>query len=153
MINCFKKIKKYKNIFLNYYNSLNDNKLFAGFIILMMNICTRYEALELSKSQTYYIKHIFGKPIMIFAILWIGTRDIFISLIFTIIFMVTSEYLFNDESKYCIIPENCKPNENKIITKKQINDAVHLLKEARKQKKIKDEDKTIENVLYKENFI
>jgi len=146
-------MKKYKNIFLNYYYCLNDNKLFAGFIILMMNICTRYETLELSRSQTYYIKNIFGKPIMVFAILWIGTRDIFISLIFTVIFMIATEYLFNDESKYCIIPENCKPNENIIITKKQINDAVYLLKEARKQKKINGDDKTIDNTLYKENFI
>ena len=44
-------MNKYKERFLKFYFSLNDNKLFAGFIILLMNICTRYETLELSKTQ------------------------------------------------------------------------------------------------------
>lgn len=148
-----KKMNKYKERFLKFYFSLNDNKLFAGFIILLMNICTRYETLELSKTQEYYIKHLFGKPIMIFAVLWIGTRDILIALIFTTLFVLMTDYIFNEQSKYCIIPSHCKVKEDNVITKKQVNDAIYILKQARKQKEIKEEDEEIENTLYKENFI
>jgi len=43
---------------MDYYDSLNNNKIFAGVIILIMNICSRYATLELSKSQEYYVKYI-----------------------------------------------------------------------------------------------
>ena len=142
--------KKYS--FMDYYDSLNNNKIFAGVIILIMNICSRYATLELSKSQEYYVKHIFGKQLLLFAIIWMGTRDIIISIILTIIFLILADYLLNDQSKYCIIPSNCKVNDlSGNITQKDINDSIRILKIAHSQKKTKDEN--IENTLYKENFI
>jgi len=146
-----------KNItkgFLDYYRALNENKVFAGFIILILNISTRYATLELSKSQEYYVKYIFGKQLLLFAIIWMGTRDIIISIVLTIIFLIFADYLFNDESLYCIIPSRCKVTEySGKINQKDINDAIHLLKHAHKQSSQKKNDYIIEHTLYKENFI
>lgn len=142
--------KKYS--FMDYYDSLNNNKIFAGVIILIMNICSRYATLELSKSQEYYVKYIFGKHLLLFAIIWMGTRDIIISIVLTIVFLILADYLLNDQSKYCIIPSNCKVEDfSGNITQKDINDSIQLLKRAHSQKKNKDSN--IENTLYKENFI
>jgi hypothetical protein len=143
---------KKKDCFMDYYNSLNNNKIFAGVIILIMNISSRYATLELSKSQEYYVKYIFGKQLLLFAIIWIGTRDIFISLVLTIVFLLLANYLLNDQSKYCIIPSNCKvPPDSETITEKDINDSIRILKIAHSKKKTNDS--IIENTLYKENFI
>lgn len=142
--------KKYS--FMDYYDSLNNNKIFAGVIILVMNICSRYATLELSKSQEYYVKYIFGKHLLLFAIIWMGTRDIIISIILTIVFLILADYLLNDQSKYCIIPSNCKVEDfSGNITQKDINDSIQILKKAHSQKKNRDAD--IENTLFKENFI
>ena len=142
--------KKYS--FMDYYNSLNNNKIFAGVIILIMNICSRYATLELSKSQEYYVKYIFGKQLLLFAIIWIGTRDIIISIVLTILFLILADYLLNDQSKYCIIPSNCKVEDfSGNITQKDINDSISILKKAHALKR--DKSSLIEKTLFKENFI
>lgn len=142
--------KKYS--FMDYYNSLNNNKIFAGVIILIMNICSRYATLELSKSQEYYVKYVFGKQLLLFAIIWIGTRDIMISIVLTILFLILADYLLNDQSKYCIIPSNCKVEDfSGNITQKDINDSIDILKKAHALKR--DKSSLIEKTLFKENFI
>ena len=138
---------------------LNDNKFFAGIIMLTMNIGSKYISIELSKTQENYIKYSLGRQILIFAVLWMGTRDIVTSLILTVIFILFADYLFNEHSQYCIIPDHYKElnitmdTSNNKVTQKEVNDAIQVLKLARKLKKDKNEDDLIENKLYKENFI
>ena len=153
-----KKSKKFKN-FIDIVNVLNDNKYFAGIIMLTMNIGSKYISIELSKTQENYIKYSLGRQILIFAVLWMGTRDIVTSLILTVIFILFADYLFNEHSQYCIIPDHYKElnitmdTSNNKVTQKEVNDAIQVLKLARKLKKDKKEDDLIENKLYKENFI
>ena len=150
--------KKDKSIFSN-LKFLNDSKFFAGLVILTMNIGSKYISVELSKTQENYIKYSLGRQILIFAIIWMGTRDIVTSLIMTILFILFADYLFNEHSKYCIIPDKYKEltmaidPEKTNVTQKEVNDAIHILKLAHKLKKDKDENLDIENTLYKENFI
>jgi len=150
--------KKDKSIFSN-LKLLNDSKFFAGLIILTMNIGSKYISVELSKTQENYIKYSLGRQILIFAIIWMGTRDIVTSLIMTILFILFADYLFNEHSKYCIIPDQYKELTMAIdpkktnVTQKEVNDAIHVLKLAHKLKKDKDDNLNIENTLYKENFI
>jgi hypothetical protein len=150
--------KKEKSIFAG-LNILNDSKFFAGLVILVMNIGSKYISVELSKTQENYIKYSLGRQILIFAIIWMGTRDIVTSLIMTIIFIMFADYLFNEHSKYCIIPDQYKELnmavdvEKTKVTQKEVNDAIQVLKLAHKLKKDKDDNKNIENTLYKENFI
>jgi hypothetical protein len=157
-------IKKNKNEnlggkFYRLISILNDNKFFAGIIMLIMNVGSKYLTIELSKTQENYIKYSLGRQIIIFSILWVGTRDIAISLILTILFVVSADYLFNENSKYCIIPEHYKELRDEIgkdlVTQKDVNDAINTLKKARKIKENKDcqEEDLINNTLYKENFI
>jgi len=94
--------------FLSLLKTLNDNKFFAGIIMLIMNIGSKYISIELSKTQENYIKYSLGRQILIFAVLWMGTRDIVTALILTIAFILFADYLFNEHSTYCIIPEKYK---------------------------------------------
>lgn len=151
-------MKKDKSIFSG-LKILNDSKFFAGLVILIMNIGSKYITVDLSKTQENYIKYSLGRQILIFAIIWMGTRDIVTSLIMTIIFILFADYLFNEHSRYCIIPDQYKEltidadGEINRVTQKEVNDAIKVLKLARKLKKDKDDNSNIENTLYKENFI
>jgi hypothetical protein len=76
----------------------------------------------------------------------------------TVIFILFADYLFNEHSKYCIIPDKYKElnitldtTHNK-VTQKEVNDAIEVLKRARINKKNKEND-GLENKLFKENFI
>ena len=145
-----KSIKPKKSIY-GYLSILNDNKFFAGVIMLTMNIGSKYVSIELSKTQENYVKYSLGRQILVFAILWMGTRDIFASLVLTAIFIILADYLFNENSKYCIIPEKYKELEDKIVTTNEVNNAINTLKIAQKNKNA--DDPQINNILYKENFI
>jgi hypothetical protein len=146
-----KKTDKPKKGIYRYLSILNDNKFFAGIIMLTMNIGSKYVSIELSKTQENYVKYSLGRQILVFAILWMGTRDIFASLVLTAIFIVLADYLFNENSKYCIIPEKYKELEDKVVTTNEVNDAINTLKIAQKNKN--SDDPQINNILYKENFI
>ena len=100
-------MKKQKSIFSN-LKMLNDSKFFAGIIILTMNIGSKYIVVELSRTQESFLKYTLGRLLLIFSILWIGTRDIVISLLLTAVFVLLVDYLFNENSRYCIIPEKYK---------------------------------------------
>jgi hypothetical protein len=145
--------------FISLLKTLNDNKFFAGIIMLIMNVGSKYISIELSKTQENYIKYSLGRQILIFAVLWMGTRDIVTALILTIAFILFADYLFNEHSQYCIIPEKYKElnivldTEENRVTQKEVNDAIKILKTARKLKKNKEKDDILENKLYKENFI
>ena len=86
----------------NYLGYLNNSKFFAGLVMIMLNIGSKYVTIELSKSQEAYLKNSVGRQLLIFAISWMGSRDILIALALTAIFTVLTDHLFNEESPMCI---------------------------------------------------
>jgi hypothetical protein len=90
----------------NKIQTINNSKIFAGLMIITLNIASRFVQINLSKTMEAYLKYTFSKQILVFAITWVGTRDIYIACLITIIFIVCSEYLFNENSKLCCLPES-----------------------------------------------
>jgi hypothetical protein len=151
-----KNAKPPKNVFLKTLYSLNDSKFFAGIVMLVMNIGSKYAVVELSHTQESFMKYTLGRLLLIFSILWIGTRDIFISLLLTAVFVLLVDYLFNENSRYCIIPEKYKELREELgerVTQQEVNQAIYTLKKARNLKEKSEQDDLIQNTLYKENFI
>ena len=68
------------NEVFNYLGYLNNSKFFAGLVMIMLNIGSKYVTIELSKSQEAYLKNSVGRQLLIFAISWMGSRDILIAL-------------------------------------------------------------------------
>jgi len=132
----FKFFEKYK--LTDSINNLNTNKLLAGFIMIAMNISSRYIDLKLTKGQELLLKNI-GREVLIFIIAFINTKDIIISSIVTIVFIILANFLLNEESDYNILPSKYKnlsqiTNTNdKIISENEINDAYEILKKAKHQ--------------------
>lgn len=121
--------------------SINNSKFFAGLMILIVNIGSRYVTFRFSKSQEEYIKNKIAREILIFAIVWMATRDLFISIIMTASFIILADYLFNENSKFCVMPEKFKniqylidTNHDNIITDEEIKQAEEVLRKAKIQK-------------------
>jgi len=120
--------------------SLNNSKFFAGLVMIMLNIGSKYITIELSKTQEEYLKNHVARQILIFSISWMGTRDILMSLALTAIFVVMTEFLFNENSKFCVIPLEYRKykdvldlNGDGVVTPDEIKKAEELLKKAKKQ--------------------
>ena len=100
--------KTMKKLFykLNEHVSLvNNSKLFAG-LIITLNFASKFVTIKLSKSVEAYLKFTFSKQILVFAMAWMGTRDIYIALFITVVFTMCIEFLFNEESQFCLLPES-----------------------------------------------
>jgi len=132
----------------NAFMSVNNSKLFAGIIMILMNIGSKYITVKFSKSQEAYLRNYVGREILIFAVCWMGTKDIYMSLMLTAAFFVLSQHLFNEESAYCVLPQKYRELHKMVdadgdgeISQKEINEAVRVLKQAKSQKTSTDREK------------
>lgn len=96
------------NRFLQYIHQnvtvLNNSKIFAGIMIIVLQISSRFVTIKLSKTMESYLKYTFSRQVLIFAIAWMGTRDIYIALTITILFSIIMDVLLNEECSYCVLP-------------------------------------------------
>ena len=120
--------------------AMNQSKLFAGLIIIILNISSKFVTIRLSKSIEGYLKYTFSRDILVFAMAWMGTRDIYTALFITLIFTICANFLFNEQSQFCCLPESFVTQHSEAfdsqqpeITSQQIADAVALLANAQKQ--------------------
>ena len=120
--------------------SLNSNKYFAGLVMIMLNIGSKYITIKLSKTQEGYLKSSIARQILIFSIIWMGTKDIFISLTLTAAFYVLTNHLFNENSKMCVLPAKWQRIQNALdtnndgrVSDKEIDRALKVLEKARRE--------------------
>ena len=115
--------------------------IISGIMMICLNIGSRYIQINLDESTESYIKYALTKEILVFTISWMATRNIYMALMLTAVFVVLADYILNEKSKYCLLPKSfIKTRQasellhNKIITDKEINDATELLEKAKIQK-------------------
>lgn len=125
-------------------NSLNNSKFFAGLIMIMLNIGSKYVTIKLSKTQEQFLQNSIARQILIFSIIWMGTRDVIMSLLLTASFVVMTDYLFNENSSFCIVPENMRAlnehidiNDDNIVSESELNNALKILEKAKNREKKK----------------
>ena len=135
-----------------FLGKINNSKLFAGFVMILLNIGSRFVKIDVSKSQEKYLKKSLGRHLMIFAVSWLGTRDVLVALTITAIFNVLIGYLLNENSRFCIIPHKHREFEDVLdlngdgeISEDEINKAVEILQKAKKTDKHKEMLKNIKH--------
>jgi hypothetical protein len=139
-----------KNVFNSFHDNLmavNNSKIFAGLVIITLNIASKFTTIKLSKTMEAFLKYTFSRNILIFAMAWMGTRDIYMALLITILVVFALNHLLNEESALCCLPEHFTEYHttlynDDVVTAQQIEDAKEVLKRAKKQKKMKHETGT-----------
>ena len=120
---------------------LNSSKYFAGLVMILLNVGSKFITIQFSKSTEEYLKLSITKQILVFSMAWMGTRDIYTALGLTAIFTVLSDYLFNEESSCCIVPHKYRvlhrlmdTNKDGKITSTEIAAANAVLEKAKREK-------------------
>ena len=85
---------------------LNTNKYFTGIMMILLNIGSRYVAMDLSETQQRILSSVWVRRALVFTIVFIATRDIKVSLLLTLMFVILISGLFNGKSRYCILPKS-----------------------------------------------
>jgi hypothetical protein len=125
---------------------LNSSKFFAGVIMIMLNVGSKFISIQFSKSTEEYLKYSISKQLLVFAMAWMGTRDIYTALALTAIFVILSDHLFNEESKLCVVPQEYRvlnkvidANSDGKVTESEVNQALAVLEKAKKEKQLREQ--------------
>jgi len=120
--------------------ALNKSTYFLAFMILILNIGSKYLDLKIGYTMQKLLATTTMKILIIFTMIYTATRDIYISLGISIVFLFLTEYILHEESNLCLIPHKyrCyKPVAQKHakspydITEKEVNDAIQVLTKAK----------------------
>ena len=114
--------------------------------MILLNIGSKFITIQFSKSTEEYMKWSVSKQLLVFAMAWMGTRDIYTALGLTAVFTILSEYLFNEESNLCIVPHKYRvlhklvdTNEDGVVTEPELAAAIAVLEKAKREKQRKEQ--------------
>jgi hypothetical protein len=141
---------------ISYVNShvmyLNNSKFFAGVIMILLNVGSKFMSIQFSKSTEEYMKFTLSKQLLVFAMAWMGTRDIYVALGLTAVFTILSEHLFNEESSLCVVPHDYRvlhklvdTNSDGDVSETEIASAIAVLEKAKREKQRKQQKEAFTN--------
>jgi hypothetical protein len=131
---------------------LNNSKFFAGVVMILLNIGSKFITIQFSKSTEEYMKYTVSKQLLVFSMAWMGTRDIYTALGLTAVFTILSDYAFNEESSLCVVPPKYRvlhklidTNEDGNVTETELSAAVAVLEKAKREKQRKAQKEAYSN--------
>jgi len=133
----------------DFVKPLNDNKFLLAIVMMFLNISSKYIDFGFSKTQEHALRNGIAREILIFCVLFVGTRDIVISTTLTLLFFISIEYLFNEDSKYCVCPQHFNRMKEVMqqkeghVTETELNAALETLKKAEKNNQLDRQNKFI----------
>jgi hypothetical protein len=137
-----KKPLSLSSIFANlndHVTNLNNSKIFAGVMIVILNVASKFVNFKFGSTTEKYLKYTFSRQILVFAMTWMGTRDIYIATGMTLVFILFFDFLFNEDSSLCILPEKMKEyyqgldDEENTVDEKQYAQAIVTIEKYKNQ--------------------
>ena len=80
----------------------NTNPYFIGIMMLILNLGGRFISLEVTKKQEQFLQHPWVRRVLIFTVLFVATRNIWVAFWTTVTVVLLLGYLFNENSSLCI---------------------------------------------------
>jgi hypothetical protein len=82
--------------------SINSSPYFIGLMMLCLNLGGRFIALEVTKAQEQFLQNPWVRRSLIFAMIFMGTRNVLVAFWMTLVIVLFIGYLFNENSSLCI---------------------------------------------------
>jgi hypothetical protein len=130
-----------KHLNTAYLRHINESKFVIGIAMILLNVGSKYVDFKFTKSQEQLLRNGIAREILIFTIVFMGTRDILYAIILTAAFIILSEHVFNEQSPYCLVSDKFKKisalidtNNDGIVTPEEEAKALIVLKKAEKNR-------------------
>ena len=82
---------------------INMNPYLLGFAYILLNLGGRFMVLSVTPAQEAFLQNIVFRPLLLYAIMFIGTRNLVVAFWLTLVVMVTLHYLLNEESEWYLL--------------------------------------------------
>jgi hypothetical protein len=81
---------------------VNHNPYFIGLMMLLLNLGGRFISLEVTKQQEQFLQLPWVRRILIFTVLFVATRNLWVAFWMTLVVVLFLGYLFNENSSLCL---------------------------------------------------
>ena len=89
--------------FLVIFHEMNMNPYILGLAYIILNLGGRFMTLSLTPGQEAFMQNILFRPLLLFIIMFIGTRNLVVSFWLTLLILVCLNYLFNENSSWFLL--------------------------------------------------
>jgi hypothetical protein len=80
----------------------NNNPYFIGMMMLILNLGGRFISLEVTKKQEQFLQQPWVRRVLIFTVLFVATRNLWVAFWTTVVVILFLGYLFNENSSLCL---------------------------------------------------
>lgn len=94
------------------FESLNENKLLVGLVLIFLNIGSKFIVIELSETQKQLLSNTILRQVLVFCVAFAGTRDVMMSLLLTAIFVILVDGVLHEDSPISLVPKLVKPQKD-----------------------------------------
>lgn len=99
--------------------SLNSSRIIGAFLMFVMNIGSKYIAKDVPLAVDIIFDNFWARMFVVLCIAFISTRDIMVSLLITLLYILIFAYLLNDNSASCIMRDTIVEYKEKLKKFKQ----------------------------------
>jgi len=89
------------------FMAINTNPYFIGLMMLLLNLGGRFLGMEISKEQEKVFQNPWVRRALVFTVLFVATRNVFVAAIMTIFVLLFMSFLFNENSELCLWQDSC----------------------------------------------
>lgn len=87
-------------------HSIGTNPLFAAGLVLMLNLGGRYLSMDISKSQERILSHPLTRRIILFAVMFLATKNILLALLLTVVISLIFFNFLNEDSPFYLFSKH-----------------------------------------------
>lgn len=91
---------------VNTLGSINSSKIFWGMSMLMLNFGARYVVADLGKTHEIILSHEITKKLIVLSLFFVATRDILMSFILTVAYIVVIDGILHEKRRFCLVPKS-----------------------------------------------
>ena len=82
---------------------INMNPYLLGFAYILLNLGGRFMVLSVTPAQEAFLQNIVFRPLLLYAIMFIGTRNLVVAFWLTLVVLVSLHYLLNENSDWYLL--------------------------------------------------
>lgn len=84
-------------------HEVNMNPYVLGLAYILLNLGGRFMVMSVTPGQEAFLQNIVFRPLLLFAIMFIGTRNIVVAFWLTLVVIICLHYLFNENSSWFLL--------------------------------------------------
>ena len=84
-------------------HEINMNPYVLGIAYILLNLGGRFMVLSVTPAQEAFLQNIVFRPLLLFAIMFIGTRNLVVAFWLTLAILLILHYLLNENSSWYLL--------------------------------------------------